>query len=55
MLRPVLADTSAHSPTSRPRPHSGGSTASQKLRESGTQSRSAGALVRVDFEVFLGL
>ena len=52
MLLPVPAETSAHTPSSRPRPHSGGSTASQKLRELAAQSRSAGALVGVVFECF---
>src|SRR3990167_4525931 len=41
MLCFVLADTSAHSPTSKPRPHSGGSTFCQKLRDSAAQSRAA--------------
>ena len=39
MLPPVVVETTAHRPMSRPKPHSGGSTASQKLRERADQSR----------------
>src|SRR3990167_1632124 len=53
MLCFVLADTSAHSPTSSPRPSTGGSTFCQKLRDSAAQSRRArGTGVLTGFECF---
>src|SRR5256885_428783 len=41
MLWPEPAATRDHTPTSKPKPHSGGSTASQKARDSAAQSRGA--------------
>ncbi|GAA6119914.1 hypothetical protein Acidovoranil_20170 [Acidovorax sp. FG27] len=43
MLWPVVAETTAQRPISRPSPQAGGSTAIQKLRDSAAQSRRGAA------------